>query len=125
MKYLILLVALFVTSLAHADTALVTIIGKEVKLTWDPVTKNTDGTNVTLGGYKIYYGTTSRVYTGVRDVANMTLYKMSFANYGPEYFAVKCYNNVGVLSEFSNEVGALLSAPSSPQTPTNLVSMPP
>lgn len=123
MKYLI--VFFLLVNVAYADTIPVTIIGKEVKLTWDPVTKNTDGSNAVLGGYKIYYGTTSKVYTGVRDVLNMTLYKMSFTNYGPEYFAVKCYNNTGLLSEFSNEVGALLSAPATPQTPANVAITPP
>lgn len=98
-------------------------MGKDVSLSWDPVTKRLNSTPVILGGYKISYGTTSKIYTGMRDVKNVTLYKISFSTFGPQFFSVRCYDSDGILSDFSNEVEAVLTDPtkvSNPMTPANL-----
>lgn len=41
------------------------------KLSWDPPTKNADGTSLNgLAGYKIYYGTSSGNYTKIIDIGD-------------------------------------------------------
>ncbi|MEW6417438.1 MAG: fibronectin type III domain-containing protein [Nitrospirota bacterium] len=74
-------------------------------LTWDAPTTNADGTPLTdLGGYKIYYGTSSGNYSVVIDVGNVTTYKIEGLSPGIYYFAVTAYDTSGNESEYSNEV---------------------
>ena len=75
-------------------------------LTWDAPTTNTDGLPITgLGGYKIYYGTSSGIYTGVLDVGNITSYTVDNLNLAPNtyYVAITAYDSSGNESDFSNE----------------------
>ncbi|NOY64499.1 MAG: fibronectin type III domain-containing protein [Nitrospirae bacterium] len=78
----------------------------EVTLSWDPPVENIDGTPlVDLAGYKIYYGTSSGVYTNVLDVKDTTTYTITGLPEGfTYYFAVTAYDIYGNESEFSNEV---------------------
>jgi hypothetical protein len=71
-----------------------------VTLAWDP---NSPSENI--AGYKIYYGTESRSYTGVIDITNGTLKKVSKLAKGYHYyFAATAYNDAGEESDFSEEV---------------------
>jgi len=56
-------------------------------------------------GYKVYYGTEPGVYTGVRDVGNVTTSTISGLNpLTKYYFMVKAYDKAGNDSLSSNEV---------------------
>lgn len=126
-KSKLLLTLILFPVLVFADTILIPITGKTVKLSWDAVTKNTDGSNATnIGGYKIFWGASSGNYSqGARDVGNVTSYILTLSDYGNEYFAVKAYNTAGLSSVYSNEAGAKLSPPATLNGPANLVAAPP
>lgn len=74
-------------------------------LSWDAVTLDEDGGQcVDLGGYNIYYGTSSGNYSGVVDVKNVTSTKICLPA-GKYYFAGKSYDTTGNPStSYSNEV---------------------
>ncbi len=98
-------------------------------LTWEPPTKNTDGTPITgLAGYNIYYDIVSQGYlkkaprikvtvedsnlrcnridgrkAGKPDRTECT-YTISDPGPGTHYFAVTAYTHSGTESDFSNEV---------------------
>jgi hypothetical protein len=74
-------------------------------LSWEAPTTNADGTPLTdLGGYKVYYGTSSGNYTVSLDVGNVTTYKIDNLTPGTYYFAVTAYDTSGNESGYSNEV---------------------
>jgi hypothetical protein len=71
-----------------------------VTLAWDP-----NSPSESIAGYRLYYGTESRSYTGVIDIANGTLKKVSKLAKGYYYyFAVTAYNEAGQESDFSEEL---------------------
>lgn len=75
-------------------------------LSWYAPTANSDGTILTnLAGYKIYYGMSSRNYSQVIDVGNVTTYTVTNLTGGiTYYFAATAYNIFGIESAYSNEV---------------------
>ena len=71
-----------------------------VTLAWDP---NSPSENI--AGYKLYYGTESRSYSGMIDITNGTLKKVSKLAKGYHYyFAVTAYDEAGQESDFSEEL---------------------
>jgi len=89
-----LLVLLSICTLPHHASA------GAVTLAWDP---NSPSENI--AGYRLYYGTESRSYTGVIDISNGTLKKVSKLAKGYYYyFAVTAYNDAGEESDFSEEL---------------------
>src|SRR3954451_15782592 len=69
---------------AHAQT---------VNLAWNANTESD------LAGYRVYYGTSSAVYTNNINVGNVTAYTVTGLNIGqPYYFAIKAYNTAGTES---------------------------
>jgi hypothetical protein len=71
-----------------------------VTLAWDP---NSPSENI--AGYKLYYGTESRSYSGMIDITNGTLKKVSKLEKGYHYyFAVTAYDEAGQESDFSEEL---------------------
>src|SRR5215471_16116046 len=86
-----------------------------VTLAWDPAPN--------AAGYRLYVGTTSRVYTQQINVGNATSTIVSNLISGKRYFfAVSAYNTAGLESALSNEVSYLTGtptpSPSSTPTPT-------
>ncbi|HUK55512.1 MAG TPA: Ig-like domain-containing protein [Nitrospiria bacterium] len=78
------------------------------QLSWDP---NTDPD---LGGYKIYYGTSSRNYSQSVDAGRAVNYEITGLLGGViYYFAATAYNTAGQESAYSNEV-TYMSGNSSP-----------
>ena len=77
-----------------------------VSLAWDPPTNNIDGTLLTdLGGYKLYWGTSSRVYTNVQDTGLVLTYSLVGLPSGTtNYFAVTAYTTITNESTFSDEL---------------------
>jgi len=77
-----------------------------INLAWDP----SPSTNV--GGYKLYYGTSTQNYTSSVDVGNVTSYQITGLQDGASYFfSLKAYNVAkSIESSFSNEVSATVSS---------------
>jgi hypothetical protein len=79
----------------------------QITLAWD------GSTDFDLGGYKVYYGTTSRNYDGSLDVGNWTSCTISSLEQGETYyFAVTAYNTEGSESGYSNEVSIKIGSES-------------
>ncbi|MGH7772383.1 MAG: fibronectin type III domain-containing protein [Candidatus Binatia bacterium] len=74
-------------------------ISTTASLTWGP------NTETDLAGYKVYVGTSSRVYGSPINVGNLTSYALTNLLVGSTYyFAVTAYDGSGNESGFSNEV---------------------
>jgi hypothetical protein len=73
-------------------------------LSWTPPTTNTNGTSVSLAGYRIYYGTSASNLSRTVQVANagLTRYVLSDLSAGTWYFAVRAYSSNGSESANSN-----------------------
>ena len=75
-----------------------------ITLTWDELSKNTDGTSLSdLRGYNVYYWMTSGNYSDSVNVGNQTGVTISSLTTGTWCFAVKTYNLSGNESDLSNE----------------------
>ena len=77
-----------------------------VSLNWVAPTENVDGSTLTdLAGYRIYWGTTSRNYTGMVDVPDTqtTSHTLDLAS-GDYYVAMTALDQEGNESTYSNEV---------------------
>jgi PKD repeat protein len=77
-----------------------------VTLSWDAPITYEDGTPLTdLAGYKIYYGTSSGLYSDFINVSNVTTYDITnLINGSTYYFAVTAYDISGSESTYSEEV---------------------
>ncbi|NIO55187.1 MAG: hypothetical protein GTN72_03420 [Candidatus Latescibacteria bacterium] len=76
----------------------------DVTLRWQPPTTNVDGSAVDdLAGYRVYYGMSSRNYSHVIDVGNVTSYTVKNLPTGKFYFALTSYDHAGNESGFSAE----------------------
>ncbi len=73
---------------------------KLTTLTWDAPATNVNK----IDGYKVYYGTSSRIYTQSIDVGNVTTYTIENLPSGTWYFAVTAYDISGNESIYSVEV---------------------
>jgi hypothetical protein len=87
--FLLLVLFLFFAGHAHAGN---------VTLAWNP------NAEADLAGYKIHYGTSSRLYTKHIDVGNVTNYIITNLAAGTYYFAATAYNTSGIESTYSSEV---------------------
>jgi len=88
-------------------------LAAQVKLAWDP---NTESDVV---GYKIYYGTSSKSYTGSVDVGNVTSYHLTGLSKGETYYiSVSAYNASGSESGYSSEVSGVATETTLPVSET-------
>jgi hypothetical protein len=80
-------------------------VGGSATLSWDAPQTYTDGRSLgdALGGFKVYYGTSSRNYTHVVDVGKVTTYRVAGLPPATYYFAVTAYDQSGNESDYSNE----------------------
>jgi fibronectin type 3 domain-containing protein len=87
-----------------------TVSLRQAVITWTAPTKNTDGTAVTLSGYKVYYGTASQNYSQTVSVSGASTVQRTVALSGPGtwYFAVTALDNKGAESAKSNEVSKVI-----------------
>lgn len=92
---LLLILSLIILSFALVGRA----HAGEVTLTWDA---NTDQN---LAGYKLYFGTASKSYTGSVNVGNTTSYTLAnLADGEIYYFAATAYDGYGNESDYSAEL---------------------
>jgi len=71
----------------------------QVTLAWDPNTEQD------IAGYRIYYGTASRVYNWFVDAGNVSTYTVTgLPDGGTYYFAATAYDNLDIESTYSAEV---------------------
>ena len=88
-------------------------------LMWETPTTNVDGSPLTdLAGFKVYWGTVSGTYTGVKDVGNVVTVNiaqtMAVTPKGNYCFVVTAYDVALNESDYSNEVCATFSKKASP-----------
>ena len=84
----------------------------QVTLGWDANTESS------IAGYRIYYGTASRVYSNIIDVGNQTWGKVSGLGEGVNYyFAATAYDFDGNESNFSDEIAYTTPIPPIPSPP--------
>jgi subtilase family serine protease len=100
---ILLLFSLSSSTIAVADDA---------TLSWNP-NSETD-----LAGYKVYYGTASRLYGPPIPVGNQTTYTVTGLCGGTYYFSVTAYNTSGSESGYSNEVSKTFTTACSTTTTT-------
>lgn len=80
-------------------------VGKTLIVSWD------ENSESDLAGYSIHYGSSSRIYGDSIDVGNVTLFEIDSLTVGEIYFfAVTAYDDSGNVSDFSNEVSAIITA---------------
>ena len=90
-----------------------------ISLAWDRSTE-TD-----VVGYKVYWGTSSGVYTAQQDNLNEITATISNLEVGSRYyFAVTAYNQSGLESAYSQEVSGIVGSPPIP-TPSPTATPPP
>ncbi len=101
--------------------ALTPLYGADARLTWSANPENN------IAGYRVYYGTASRVYPNSADAGSQTTYTVTGLGPGTYYFAVTAYNTSAQESAFSSEVSKVIDATgdsTSPSVPTNLTAVP-
>ena len=88
----------FLPALIYLSLLPIAAHSAQITLVWDA---NPDPN---LSGYKLYYGSSSRNYSGVIDVGNKTSYALNVQDSSTVYFAATDYNSSGIESAQSNEV---------------------
>ena len=73
-------------------------VAAEVTLAWDPNSESD------LAGYKLHWGTDTRVYTTSVDVGNVTQYTLTNIPDGTVYYAATAYDTDGNESDYSDEL---------------------
>jgi len=94
--------------------------GNTVTLSWVPPVTDINGAPLTdIGGYKLYYGSSSRNYTHVINVGRDTTYEVNNLTEGLiYYFAVTAYDTAGNESNYSHEVSKIIVSPDNPAVAT-------
>lgn len=90
--------------------AMVTVRTADKTLRWQAPTQNVDGTPLTdLAGYKVYWGQTSRSYSGSQSInsPSTTQWEVTLAP-GEYYFAMTAIDSENNESGYSNEVLKLI-----------------
>ena len=82
-------------------------LAADINLAWDA------NTEADLAGYKIYYGSGSRVYGSAIVVGKVTTYTVRNLLPGTYYFSVTALNTAGLESAYSNEVSATITGTTS------------
>jgi len=80
-------------------------VGSTLIVSWD------ENIESDLAGYEIHYGNSSGVYGDVIDVKNVNIFTFDSLTVGETYFfAVTAYDDSSNVSDFSNEVSAIVTA---------------
>jgi fibronectin type 3 domain-containing protein len=88
-------------------------LAAQIRLAWDANTKSD------LAGYKIYYRTSSKSYSGSVDAGNVTTCTLTGLTQGQTYYiCVTDYNKSNSESGYSNEVSGVATEPTLPTSDT-------
>jgi len=88
-------------------------LAAQVRLAWDPNTESD------VAGYRIYYGSSSKSYSGSVDVGNVTSYHLTGLKKGETYYiSVSAYNTSGSESSYSSEVSGVATETTLPVSET-------
>jgi hypothetical protein len=79
-----------------------------IKLQWNEVTENADGSPITnLAGYKVYVGESAGNYTRIETVGTVTETEVDGLEVGKKYFiALTAFNSYNNQSDYSEEVNS-------------------
>ena len=93
------------TSTPPFNIEVVTTAFGTATLAWAAPTQRTDGSSVAVSGYRIYYGTSSGIYTSSVTVDSPGLATWVIEELTPAtwYFAVTAIDDQGAESDYSNE----------------------
>ncbi len=78
-------------------------LAADITIAWDA------NTETDLAGYKVYYGTASRVYGTPIVISKQTTYTITGLAPGTYYISVTAFNTAGLESGFSNEVSTTIA----------------
>ena len=108
-----MLIGTFVSAMMTVLCVMPAVAGTAT-LTWQQPTTYEDGTPLTdLAGYKIYYGTSSGVYTKTIDVGKVLTYQLPNLTDGVTYyFNVTAYNTGLIESGYATEASKTIPASS-------------
>ncbi len=82
------------------------VFAAQIRISWNPNSESD------LAGYRIYYGTSSKSYSGIVDVGNETIFTLTGLTSGTTYFiAVTAYDTSFNQSGYSNEVSGIAIDP--------------
>jgi hypothetical protein len=87
-------------ALASFNLTVTAVATGSATLSWTPPTENTDGSALTLAGYRIYYGTSSSNLDQMKQIANpgVTSGTVDNLTQATWYFSVRAYSSTGVES---------------------------
>jgi hypothetical protein len=104
----IVLLLFFLCSMSYLSG----VSAEDTTLSWYPPATNEDGSPITdLAGYKIHFGTASRIYTWHIDTGKATTYTVTnLAADTTYYFAITAYNTLQKDSKYSNEISRTISS---------------
>ena len=90
-------------AMKHFFTALLLVwagaVGAQsVTLAWDA------SPSASIAGYRVYYGTNSRAYGFVTNAGLVQTQRVTLPRPGRWFFAATAYDNIGLESDYSNEV---------------------
>ncbi len=87
-------------------TRIAALATPQVTLAWDP------SPSPSIGGYRLYYGVSSRDYTNLVDVGELTTATVSNLVVSATYFfAVTAYDIAGLESDYSSEISYTVPTP--------------
>ncbi len=92
------------TSMSPFAVSVNSVATGSVSLSWTPPTQYTDGSSLSVAGYRIYYGTQQNVYNQQVDITNPSVSTVTIDNLTPDtyYFVATSIDSSGVESSYSN-----------------------
>ena len=119
MIFAVVCIWLCCSGVATAQPVPVALTDGSLKVTWDAVTTNTDGTPcINLAGYKIYIGEEATVYTRMETTGADTFFEVEGLEVGRNYFlaltAYNTYNNESLKSGEVSSEGLYYKIPNNP-----------
>jgi hypothetical protein len=92
------------TARAAFNVTVVAVATGSATLTWTPPTQNTDGSPLTIAGYKVYWGPSAGSYPNSVTLNNpgLTSYVVDGLVPGTYFFAATAFNSTGAESSLSN-----------------------